>query len=51
MDLLDTYTHDWELQVITALSLILHISQITTLPAKTFDGLLYVHQQFPGNGF
>jgi hypothetical protein len=37
MALLATYTRDSELQVITALSLILHISQITTLPAKPFE--------------
>jgi hypothetical protein len=34
---LATYTHDSELQVITAVSLILHISQITTLPAMPLE--------------
>jgi hypothetical protein len=38
MDLLTTYTHDSELQAITA-------------PLTTALSLLYIHQPFPGSGF
>jgi hypothetical protein len=44
MDLLTTYTHNSELQAITAPPLISTIY-------KGFSSLLCVHQPFPGNGF
>jgi hypothetical protein len=40
MDLLTTYTHDSELQVITSPTINLHSSQITTATAKPFPGFI-----------
>jgi hypothetical protein len=48
MDLLTTYTHDSELQAITAPTL---ISTIQKLLANPLSSLLCLHQPFPGNGF
>jgi hypothetical protein len=50
MDLLTTYTHHLELQVITAL-LLIHSLPITTAPTKPFSSLLFLHQLFPSSGF
>jgi hypothetical protein len=50
MDLLTTYKHHAELQVIKAQSLKSTL-YITTAPAKPFSTLLFLHQPYPGNGF
>jgi hypothetical protein len=51
MDLLTTYTHDWELQAITMPPLNPHTLQTTTELAKPFSSLLCLQQPFPGNDF
>jgi hypothetical protein len=49
LDLLTTYTHHSELQVITTLLLISTLYK--PLHAKTFPSLVCLQQPFPSNGF
>jgi hypothetical protein len=50
-NLLTTYTHDSELQVITVPNLISYNSQIITAPAKPLSSVLCHHQPLHDSGF